>query len=128
MFSQQYTRQLSTSPPPFQYGGSIPATEGVSYAAYPQTAAYCAMPPNGMDMPLYPQYLPPIQQGYVSNLAPPPIKQEYYGDDDMSPFSMSYASMSSGIDVSAAQTYDPVYVSSKPHLQHRNYSYPSTIG
>lgn len=83
-----------------------------------------------MDMPLYPQYLPPVQQSYqhiVPSMGNTPIKQEYYNDDDMSPFSMSYASMA-GADVSSAQSYQDVraYVSIKP--QHppfqRSYSYP----
>ena len=129
MFSQQFTRQLSTSPPPFSYA-SIPASESGSYSTYQQTASYCSMPPNGMDMPLYPQYLPPPQQNYqhvVPSMATPPIKQEFYNDDEMNPFSMSYASMA-GVDVSAAQSYQDVaaYVSTKPHHPpyQRSYSYP----
>ena len=129
MFSQQFTRQMSTSPPPFSYG-TVPTAENVSYATYQQPASYCNMPGNGMDMPLYPQYLPPVQQSYqhiVPSMGNTPIKQEYYNDDDMSPFSMSYASMA-GVDVSSAQSYQdvPAYVSIKPHHPpfQRSYSYP----
>lgn len=116
MFSHQFTRQLSTSPPPFSYG-SLSAVENATYSNYPQNASYCSLPGNGMDMQLYPQYLPPIQQNYhhVPSITTPPIKQEYY-DDDMNPFSMSYATMA-GIDVSAAQSYQvssPAYVSNMP--------------
>jgi hypothetical protein len=121
MFSQQFTRQLSTSPPPHSYA-SIPTTDGIAYSTYPQSAMYCGMPASGMDVPLFPQYLQSIHQ-YGSNMSSQSIKQEYYGDDEMSPFSMSYASMA-GVDVSTAQTYDPIYVSSKPHLG-RNLTYPS---
>ena len=83
-----------------------------------------------MDMPLYSQYLPLGQPGYgASSLATPPIKQEFYADDDMSPFSMSYASMA-GVDVTAAQSYHDVtaYVSTKPHHPpfQRNHTYPSS--
>lgn len=92
MFSQQYTRQLSTSPPPFSYA-SIPSAEGVSYPAY-SAASYCGMPSTGAEVPLYPQYLP-IQHTYgVPTMTSPPIKQEFYGgDDEMNPFSMSYAAI-----------------------------------
>lgn len=121
MFSQQFTRQLSTSPPPHSYA-SIPTTDGIAYSTYPQSAMYCGMPASGMDVPLFPQYLQSIHQ-YGSNMTSQSIKQEYYGDDEMSPFSMSYASMA-GVDVSTAQTYDPIYVSSKSHLG-RNLTYPS---
>ncbi|KAK5120528.1 hypothetical protein LTR85_006183 [Meristemomyces frigidus] len=110
MFSQQFTRQLSTSPPPFSYG-SLPTTDSISYASYPQPTTYCGMQSTGMDMPLYPQYLPPMQQSY--NMATPQIKQEFYGDDEMSPFSMSYASMA-GVDVSAAQSYHDVAAYTPP--------------
>lgn len=129
MFSQQFTRQMSTSPPPFSYS-SLVTSESGGYSTYPQTASYCSMPGNGMDMQLYPQYLPPIQQGYqhvVPSMTTPPIKQEYYGDDDMNPFSMSYASMA-GVDLSAAQSYHDMaaYVSTRPHLPsyQRSQSYP----
>ncbi|KAF2771729.1 hypothetical protein EJ03DRAFT_268231 [Teratosphaeria nubilosa] len=121
MFSQQYTRQLSTSPPPFSYGATQTA-ENSNYSHYTQAVSYCTMPNNGMDMPLYPQYLPIPQQSYGSDIPAPAIKQEYYGDDDISPFSMSYATMA-GVDVSTAQ-HEAVYVSSKPHYQ-ENFSYPA---
>ena len=130
MFSQQFTRQMSTSPPPFSYS-SLATNEGTSYSTYPHTASYCNLSGSGMDMPLYPQYLPPIQQSYqhiMPSMTSPPIKQEYYHDDDMSPFSMSYATMA-GVDVSAAQSFQDVaaYVSTKPHLPPygRSYTYPA---
>lgn len=113
MFSQQYTRQLSTSPPPFSYA-AMSSTEGVAYTPYP-TTSYCGMQSANIDMPLYPQYLPSLQQSYIPNMSNAQIKQEFYGDDDMSPFSMSYASMA-GVDASAAQSYHDAaaYVSTRP--------------
>lgn len=112
MFSQQYTRQLSTSPPPFTYA-SMPMTD--SYAFPTQANTYCSMPPTEQQ-PMYSQYLPPMQQQYPAGMPP---KVDFYGDDDMSPFSMSYASIAS-VDVAAAQSYQDVapYVSTR----HRNYS------
>lgn len=82
MFSQQHLRQLSTSPPPF-YGTAMPVGDAYSHFQS-QAAAYCS-PSAGYDMPLYPQYMPP--QPNAPRAAP--IKQEYYGEDEMSPFSMS---------------------------------------
>lgn len=121
MFSEQYTRQLSTSPPPFSYA-SLPPADSISYATYPQATTYCRMQSTNMEMPLYPQYLPPMQQSY--NMTTPHIKQEFYGDDEMSPFSMSYASMA-GVDVSTAQSYHDVaaYVSNRPQHPPFNRSY-----
>ena len=123
MFSQQYTRQMSTSPPPFSYG-TLPSSESASYPTYSQTASYCAVP-GSMEMQYYPHYLPPIQQSYqhiVPSMTSPPIKQEYYHDDEMNPFSMSYATMA-GVDVSADQSYPEIaYVCKPPY--NRSHSYP----
>ncbi|TKA65564.1 hypothetical protein B0A55_10434 [Friedmanniomyces simplex] len=101
MFSQTYTRQISTSPPPFSYTG-LPST-GASYG-YVQAATYCSLPSTGVDMPLYHQYLPPTEQAY--GMPTPSIKQEpaFYFDDDQSPFAASYAAIS-GVDVSTADPY-----------------------
>jgi hypothetical protein len=130
MFSQQYTRQMSTSPPPFSYSG-LSTTDTTSYSTYPQTASYCTVPSNGMELPVYSQYLPPIHhyQHIVPSMTSPPIKQEYFNDDEINPFSMSYASMA-GVDVSAANSYhDSVaYVSTmsrpQPPSYQRSQSYP----
>lgn len=51
-----------------------------------------------------------------------PIKPEYYGDDDMSPFGMAYASMETGhgtnsFDASYTEASSPAYVSTRPHHQ-----------
>lgn len=112
MFSQQFTRQLSTSPPPFTYA-SLPMTESYSF---PQSNNFCNVP-QAMDQSSYAQYVPPLQQQYQSSVSQP-LKSEFYGDDEMSPFSMSYASIGS-VDVSAAQSYQDLapYVSTR----HREY-------
>ncbi|CAK4028330.1 hypothetical protein AC579_5412 [Lecanosticta acicola] len=93
MFSQQFTRQLSTSPPPFSYA-SIPQSSSHSYSTYPPVASYCSLPSNGPDMPIYPHYAHALSQAYpVQSMTSPPVKQEFYGDDEINPFSMSYASI-----------------------------------
>lgn len=116
MFSHQFTRQLSTSPPPFSYN-ALPSVENGGISNYPHASSYCSLPGNGLDMQLYPQYLPPMQQNYqdVSSLTTPPLKQEYYNDDESNPFSMSYATMA-GIEISAAQSY--------PYVSHHRPQYP----
>lgn len=109
MFSQQYTRQLSTSPPPFSYT-AMPTAANTEFASY-AAPGYCGIQSAVTNMPFYPQYLPPLRQHPgVPSMANHQIKQEFC--DDMSPFSMSYASMA-GVDVPAAQSYHDVaaYVS-----------------
>lgn len=130
MFSQQYTRQLSTSPPPFSYH-SLATSEGANYTAYPQSNAYCNMP-HTMDIPLYHSYVQPMHHAYPNGMATPPIKQEFYPDEEINPFSMSYASIA-GVDVSTtvAPSYQDVsaaYVSTTtahpPIPYARSHSFP----
>ncbi|KAF2842460.1 hypothetical protein M501DRAFT_1013801 [Patellaria atrata CBS 101060] len=107
MFSHQYTRQLSTSPPPFSYS-TYPSTETPAYAPYQQHASYYASTP---EVPVMTSYLPPLSSPYHGSLpSMAPIKHEYYGEEEVSPFSMSYASMA-GIDIPAANAYQD----SNPH-------------
>ncbi len=126
MFSQQYTRQMSTSPPPFSYS-TLAATDSTSYSTYPPAGSYC-MPGNSMDMPVFTHYLPPIQnyQHIVPSMTSPPVKQEYYNDDEINPFSMSYASMAG--EANSYQDAVAAYVSTMPRPQpptyHRSQSYP----
>lgn len=93
MFSYQHTRQLSTSPPPsFSYQaypsiehGQFPPSVS-NYMAYPvPVSSSCMMPPSTMT---YQTSMPAI------------IKPEVYEEDDMNPFSLSYASMA-GVDVTS---------------------------
>jgi hypothetical protein len=87
MFSEQFTRQLSTSPPPFSSCAPIPSTESSTYANY---QPFCALPSAGWQT-----YPATSQHTFAThNITSPPIKQEIFGDDDYNnPFSMSYASM-----------------------------------
>ncbi|KAM0702482.1 hypothetical protein Q7P35_009910 [Cladosporium inversicolor] len=131
MFSQQYTRQLSTSPPPFSYASVGGNDASANYVTYSQSNAYCNMPPT-MDIPLYPSYIQPMHQAYANGIAIPPIKQEFYAEDEVNPFSMSYASIN-GVDVSTTvgpsyQDVAAAYVSTTtahpPVPYARSYSYP----
>jgi hypothetical protein len=120
MFSHQYTRQLSTSPPPFSYS-TYPAPDAVSYASY--APAYGGMPTTTTsEMPMYSSYLPPLSSAYPTTLPSlvQPIKGDFYGEDDLSPFSMSYATMA-GIEIPAPHAYDSdahVRLPSKPYYTH----------
>jgi hypothetical protein len=96
MFSYQHTRQLSTSPPPFSYqaypsieqGQFAPSMSG--YMTYPiPVSSSCMVPPSTMT---YSTSMPAI------------IKPEVYEEDDMNPFSLSYASMA-GVDVASQFAY-----------------------
>lgn len=122
MFSQQSTRQLSTSPPPFTYASvSAIDTNTATYDSFHTVNAFCSPSATGLDAPLYPQYLPPIQHNTPFDCAPSTlaavtasIKAGLFAaaDDDMSPFGMSYASIA-GVDVSAAHSFQDLaaYVS-----------------
>ena len=97
MFSYQHTRQLSTSPPPL-----------ISYQSYPPTTGSLCGPDvhkrNYFSLPITssePSYMLPQPHGFTNCLpmAPPThVKQEYYEEDDVNPFSLSYASMG-GVDI-----------------------------
>ena len=107
MFSHQYTRQLSTSPPPFSYS-TYPAPDTAAYAPYAQHAAYHTLPTTTTpDMPMYTPYLPPLSSAYPTTLPSlvHPMKGDFYAEDEISPFSMSYATMA-GIDIPAPHYQD----------------------
>ncbi|KAF2813216.1 uncharacterized protein BDZ99DRAFT_460500 [Mytilinidion resinicola] len=120
MFSHQYTRQLSTSPPPFSYS-TYPAPDAVSYAPY--APAYSGLPATtAPEMPMYSPYLPPLSSAYPTTLPSlvHPMKGDFYGEDDISPFSMSYATMA-GIEIPAPHSYVSdahVRLPSKPYYAH----------
>lgn len=111
MFSQQYTRQLSTSPPPFVYS-SYPA-DSMSYPAYTTDMSYASLS-TSTDMPIFPQELPPLSSSIPTTLASMsaldfPAKHEQFFGNDMSPFQFSYATMP-GMDITAQ-----AYSDSNPH-------------
>ncbi|KZF26422.1 hypothetical protein L228DRAFT_12189 [Xylona heveae TC161] len=106
MFSHQYTRQLSTSPPPFSY--SYPADSAV-FMPYPQHLAYHAMPLTASDLSTHTNYLAPLSS--AAGILPSTetcIKEEsnFYADEEMlSPFSTSYALMA-GMDIPTRPYHD----------------------
>ncbi|KAI9713892.1 MAG: hypothetical protein M1820_000622 [Bogoriella megaspora] len=105
MFAHQYTRQLSTSPPPFSYS-SYSSNESVAYSTYPQHTGYHHVALTSAEMPIYTPYLPPIPHQYSAGMpnAIQPSKMDYYAEEEINPFSMSYASMA-GMDIPAHQQY-----------------------
>jgi len=106
------TRQLSTSPPPpFAY--STYPQEPI-YAPYSSAAPYHSISTGVSDLPNFAPYLPPLSSNYPATLPSMvyPTKHEYFAGDEISPFSMSYASMA-GIDVPGSASYQD----SNPHVQ-----------
>ncbi|KAF2094919.1 hypothetical protein NA57DRAFT_68442 [Rhizodiscina lignyota] len=119
MFSHQYTRQLSTSPPPFSYSGY--PSETVTYAPYSHSS-YGPISSAPSELPMFTPYLPPLAHSNTYPAALPSVmypaaaaKQEFYPEDEMSPFSMSYASMA-GIDIPQAQSYHDNHNAQTPPL------------
>ncbi|KAF2869728.1 hypothetical protein BDV95DRAFT_497496 [Massariosphaeria phaeospora] len=108
MFSHQHTRQLSTSPPPFSYS-TYPAPDTAQYTVpYATThAPYHSIPTTiTPEMPTYAPYLPPLSSAYPNTLPSlvHPVKSEYYGEDEISPWTSGYASMA-GIDIPPPHAY-----------------------
>lgn len=102
MFSYQHTRQLSTSPPPLISYQSYSSTESTPYGVESHKTNYFSLPITSSDA----TYLMPPGHGIgscVTSLSPGPVKQEYY-EDDINPFSLSYASMA-GVDIPSTYSY-----------------------
>jgi hypothetical protein len=117
MFSHQYTRQLSTSPPPFsvQSYSTYPAPDAVTYSMpYTTTSPYHSIPTTlTPEMPSY-AYLPSPYPTTLPSLAPS-VKSEYYPEEDLSPFGAGYAAM--GIEIPPPHGYaDSAHVR-LPHRQ-----------
>ena len=105
MFTQQYTRQLSTSPPPIVYSGY--QTDAM-YPPYTTDMSYPPLPSSNSDMPIFPAELPPLASSIPTTLSMTnmdfPPKHDAFFAPEMSPYNFSYASMSN-IDINAAQSY-----------------------
>lgn len=111
MFSHQYTRQLSTSPPPFSvasYSSAYPAPDAVASYSLPYSASpYHTIPTTlTTDMPTYTYLPPPQSSSYTTGLPSlvPSMKSEYYSEEDMSPFGVGYAAIG-GIDIPPHHSY-----------------------
>lgn len=103
MFSYQHTRQLSTSPPPLISYQSYSPPEVGSCAPDPRKSNYLSIPVTSSDT----SYFLGSSQGFTNclpNVSTSGIKQEYYEEDDINPFSLSYASMA-GVDIPNNYTY-----------------------
>jgi hypothetical protein len=111
MFLHQYTRQLSTSPPPFsvaQYSSTYPAPDAVAYSMpYTTNSPYHTIPTTlTPEMPPY-NYLPPLSSAAYPTTLPslmPSIKGEYYAEEDLSPFGVGYAAIG-GIEIPPPHAY-----------------------
>ncbi|KAI9877572.1 MAG: hypothetical protein M1830_003529 [Pleopsidium flavum] len=109
MFSHQYTRQLSTSPPPSFSYSSHPMPDPVMYHSYPQHTAYRTVAPPHADLTTQGQCLPPLPAtlpGMMALHSGSTKHESLFAEDDlMSPFGMSFTSMA-GIDISTTESYE----------------------
>ncbi|TID21672.1 hypothetical protein E6O75_ATG05067 [Venturia nashicola] len=110
MFAHQYTRQLSTSPPPFTYSSY---EQPLAYSGYPEELPYSTLSTSCGEMLPFPTYMQTLSSSMPTTLGGMdyPIKQEPLFDAEVNPFNMNYASMA-GIDLNAAQSY----TDSNPHV------------
>lgn len=111
MFSHQYTRQLSTSPPPFSvasYSSTYPAPDAVAYSMpYTTNSPYHTIPTTlTPEMSSYAYLPPPLSSTYPTTLPSlvPSMKSEYYADDELSPFGVGYAAIG-GIEIPPPHAY-----------------------
>ncbi|KAJ4367396.1 hypothetical protein N0V83_006978 [Neocucurbitaria cava] len=129
MFSHQYTRQLSTSPPPFSvasYSSAYPAPDAVAYSMPYSNSPYHTIPTTlTPEMPSY-TYLPPLSSTYPTTLPSlvPSMKSEYYAEEDLSPFGVGYAAIG-GIDIPPPHAYADSNAHTPP-LEHSDMCYPTT--
>ncbi|EON61200.1 hypothetical protein W97_00412 [Coniosporium apollinis CBS 100218] len=102
-YAQHYSRQMSASPPLFSYA-TYP--DGTTYPPYSQHSTYQSLPVTTSEYPNYGNYLPVLSSEYpaVYSGTMQALKPGKYAGEEMSPFSMSYASMA-GIDIPAMHPY-----------------------
>lgn len=131
MFSHQYTRQLSTSPPPFSvasYSSSYPAPDAVPYSMpYTTASPYHTIPTTlTPEMPAYTYLPPPLSSAYPTTLPGhlPSMKSEYYAEEDLSPFGVGYAAIG-GIEIPPPHAYAD-HNAHTPPLEHDEFGYPTT--
>ncbi|KAE9963754.1 hypothetical protein BLS_008940 [Venturia inaequalis] len=100
MFAHQYTRQLSTSPPPFTYSSY---EQPLAYSGYSQELPYSTLSSSCGEMLPFPAYMQPLSSSIPTTLGGMDyhIKQEPLFDTEINPFNMNYASIA-GIDLNAA--------------------------
>lgn len=111
MFSHQYTRQLSTSPPPFSVASysTYPAPDTVTYTMPYTTnsSPYHSIPTTmTAEMPSYHYLPPPLSSPYHTTLPSlvPSMKSEYYAEEELSPFGVGYAAIG-GIEIPHPHQY-----------------------
>ena len=121
MFSPQYQRDASASPPPaITY--SYPLPEPVIHAPYPQHTPYHSLPSSYPDYSNQQVYLPPLPVTLPSmspyELGSAKNDSLFDGDDMLSQFSIGYSPMNS-MDIPTSQHYQE----SDPNVTTPNISY-----
>ena len=117
MFSRQYTRQLSASPPPaFSYSYSLPDIP--SQAPYPQHAPFHSLPAPYSDYANPSVYLPPLPSMSAYDAPPSKANNPFTTEDEM----MSHFNMNYGVEMPSTQSYsDP-----NAYVNHPEYILPSS--
>ncbi|MCJ1243662.1 hypothetical protein MMC30_000859 [Trapelia coarctata] len=127
MFSRQYTRQRSVSPPPsFTY--SYPAPDPPIHAPYPQHAPFISLPAPYSDYQNQPLYLPPLPVTLPSMPSYDSVTSKsgnpYSEDDFASHFNMNYSASMANIEVPTSQSYaDSNSYVNNPELHRSEYSF-----
>lgn len=126
MFSRQYTRQRSVSPPPsFTY--SYPAPDPPIHAPYPQHAPFISLPAPYSDYQSQPLYLPPLPVTLPSMSSYDGVTSKAggnaYSEDDFA--SQFYSASMNGIEVpTSSQSYaDSNSYVNNPELHRSEYSF-----
>ncbi|KAJ9651864.1 hypothetical protein H2201_009254, partial [Coniosporium apollinis] len=91
-FVQQYPRQTSPSPPLFSYA-THPAADATTYSPFPWDSSYQSLPATA---PEYSVLSSEYSANFLGTMHA--LKPGKYVGEEMSPFSMSYASMA-GMDI-----------------------------
>ncbi|MCJ1372334.1 hypothetical protein MMC20_003558 [Loxospora ochrophaea] len=107
MFSRQYTRQLSASPPPAFTYSYPPLPEPPAHGSYPQHAPFHGLPARYPDYQSQSLYLPPLpvtlpSMSYESG--PGKAESPFEDDEMLNQFNLNYSSLS-GIEIPSMQSY-----------------------
>jgi hypothetical protein len=114
VFSQQYTRRVSTSPPPFHY---TTHQDNFAYPAYSSHDPFTTLSSSCADMSAY-SYALPFSSPYSTTLQSIeyPIKPEHYPESDLNAFSIGYTQFPS-IDITPGSSY----ADSLPQVNHSRF-------
>jgi hypothetical protein len=114
LFSQQFTRRVSTSPPPFPYATQ---QDNFAYPTYSSQDPFATLSSSCADMSVY-SYALPFSSPYSTTLQSIeyPIKPEHYPESDLNAFGIGYTQFPS-IDITPGSSY----ADSLPQVNHSRF-------